>query len=286
MKMGNGREAGKQGRGRAEGAVGLIGGGNMAEALVRGLLQAGLCQPDELIVSDVESRRRSLLRRRYGVTTVSDNAAVLEKARIVVLAVKPQVLDGVLRALAPLARGRHLFVSIAAGITTARIEEALGGRPHVLRVMPNTPAVLGLGVSVLVRGRWATAADEKRGVRLLQAVGMALAVRDEEWMDAVTGVSGSGPAYVYLFAEALVAGGVAAGLPAALAQQLAFQTLTGAAAMLQRTKESPATLRAQVTSPGGTTFAGLGELERRGFSDGVVAAVLAATERSKELGRN
>jgi pyrroline-5-carboxylate reductase len=151
--------------------------------------------------------------------------------------------------------------------------------------MPNTPALLGKGLSVRVRGRHATTADERLGLRLLGSVGQAVAVQDEGWLDVVTGLSGSGPAYVYLFAEGLIAGGVAAGLPAPLATRLALQTLSGAAAMLQETGETPEALRAMVTSPGGTTLAGLGELERRGFKDALAAAVVTATRRSQELGK-
>jgi len=202
-----------------------------------------------------------------------------------VLAVKPQIIDTVLTVLRSAAEETHLFISIAAGVPTRRLESGLGGKARVLRVMPNTPALLGKGMSVLVRGRYATAADERLGLRLLQAVGQAVVVQDERMIDAVTGLSGSGPAYVYLFAESLIAGGIAAGLTAAMAAQLTFQTIAGAAAMMQETGLSPETLRAQVTSPNGTTFAGLGELNRRGFKDTVISAVIAATRRSEELGR-
>jgi pyrroline-5-carboxylate reductase len=191
----------------------------------------------------------------------------------------------VLAEMRPAMRTDTLFLSIAAGVPTARLEAGLGDRPRVLRAMPNTPALLAKGMSVLVRGRFATAADEQRGLRLLRAVGEAVAVQHEQMLDAVTGLSGSGPAYVYLLAEGLIAGGIQAGLPGALARQLTLQTLAGAAAMLQETGETPEGLRAQVTSPGGTTLAGLSELERRGFKDALSAAVIAATRRAQELGR-
>jgi pyrroline-5-carboxylate reductase len=199
--------------------------------------------------------------------------------------VKPQIIDAVMQQMRPGVTAQKLFVSIAAGVGTRRLEAGLGAAARVLRVMPNTPALLGKGMSVLVRGRNATAADERLGLRLLRAVGQAVAVQDERWLDAVTGLSGSGPAYVYLFAEGLIAGGIQSGLPAKLATQLALQTITGAAAMLQETGAAPETLRAQVTSPGGTTLAGLGELGRRGFKDAIAAAVVTATRRSEELGR-
>ena len=209
----------------------------------------------------------------------------MRDSKIVVIAVKPQIIDAVLDQLRAIASPSKLFISIAAGISTNRLEAGLGQYMRVLRVMPNTPALLGKGMSVLVRGRYATPADERLGLRLLHAVGDAIAVKDERLLDAVTGLSGSGPAYVYSFAEALIAGGIASGLPGALAAELTYQTLVGAAAMLKESGQSPAALRAMVTSPGGTTFAGLGELERRGFKDAVIAAVSAATRRSIELGR-
>jgi pyrroline-5-carboxylate reductase len=266
-------------------AIGFVGGGNMAAALIRGLLAAGLYHADELWASDVDARKRAALRRRFGISVTANNAELVRGSKLVVLAVKPQIIDPVLMELRDASTPAKVFLSIAAGVTTTRLEAGLGARRRVLRVMPNTPALVGKGVSVLVRGRHATAADQRLGLRVLRAVGEAVAVADERWLDAVTGLSGSGPAYVYLFAESLIAGGIKVGLPAALATRLALQTLSGAAAMLQETGESPQALRAMVTSPGGTTVAGLGELETRGFQEAVAAAVVTATRRSRELGR-
>jgi pyrroline-5-carboxylate reductase len=266
-------------------AVGFIGAGNMATALIQGLVAAGLYEKGEICASDVDASRRSHAKRRLGVAVTTDNAFVVERSRTVVLAVKPQIVDEVLRALRPTVRRGHLFVSIAAGVPTARLEALLGGEVRVVRLMPNTPALLGKGMAVAVRGRHATVADERLALKLLRSVGEARAVADEALLDAVTGLSGSGPAYVYLFAEALIAGGVRAGLSEDLARDLALQTMTGAAAMLQESGESPQRLREMVTSPGGTTLAGLSELDRRGFVDTVSAAVVAATRRSVELGR-
>lgn len=265
--------------------IGFVGGGNMATALIKGLLAAELYGPEQVVASDVDAPKLAGLRRRFKVATTADNAALVRDTKVIVIAVKPQIIDAVLAQLRPAVTPQKLFVSIAAGVTTARLEAGLGGDARVLRVMPNTPALLGKSMSVLVRGRYATPADGRLGLRLLRAVGAAVAVQDERVLDAVTGLSGSGPAYVYLFAEGLIAGGIAAGLSAELATQLALQTITGAAAMLQETGETPAALRAMVTSPGGTTLAGLGELERRGFKDAVAAAVAIATRRSEELGR-
>jgi pyrroline-5-carboxylate reductase len=269
----------------AQPVVGFVGGGNMATALVKGFLAAGLYRAEQICVSDVDAPKLAALRRRYKVVTTQDNTALVRDAKVVIIAVKPQIIDAVLASMRPSVTPQELFVSIAAGVTTARLEAGLGKGARVLRVMPNTPALLAKGMSVLVRGRYATPADERLGLRLLRAVGQAVAVQDERLLDAVTGLSGSGPAYVYRFAEGLIAGGVAAGLTAALATQLTFQTLVGAAAMLQETGDTPEALRAAVTSPGGTTLAGLSDLERRGFKDAVAAAVVTATRRSQELGR-
>lgn len=269
----------------AQRLIGCVGAGNMAVALIKGWLDTGLYRPDQIWASDVDATKRAAMRRRFKIGVTASNAELVSGSRVVVIAVKPQTIDAVLAEMRPAATTQKLFLSIAAGVPTARLEGGLSDGARVLRVMPNTPALLGKGMSVLVRGRHATAADERLGVRLLRAVGQAVAVQDEVWLDAVTGLSGSGPAYIYLLAEGLIAGGIAAGLPAPLATQLALQTLTGAAAMLQETGETPEVLRAQVTSPGGTTLAGLTELEHRGFKDAVAAAVVTATRRSQELGR-
>lgn len=279
------RVPGRARRRSSKQVVGFVGGGNMATALIKGLLNAGLYRPQQLGASDVDAAKRMQLRRRFRIATSDDNAQVVRDSTVVVIAVKPQIIDTVLAEMRPGVTPKQLFVSIAAGVTTARLEAGLGEHTRVLRVMPNTPALLGKGMSVLVRGRHATAADERLGLRLLRAVGQAVAVQEERLLDAVTGLSGSGPAYVYLFAEGLIAGGQAAGLSAPLATQLALHTLSGAAAMLLETGEAPQVLRAMVTSPGGTTLAGLSELERQGFPEAVRAAVLTATRRSEELGR-
>lgn len=279
------RAAAKPKAAAAKHAVGFVGAGNMATALIRGFLDGGLYKPEQLIASDVDAKKLSALRRSFKISTTPDNRELVAASTTVIVAVKPQIIDAVMAQMRPAVGPQHLFVSIAAGVTSRRLEAGLGGDARILRVMSNTPALLGKGMSVLVRGRYASPADEKLGLKLLESVGQAIAVQDERMIDAVTGLSGSGPAYVYLFAEGLIAGGVAAGLTASLAAQLAYQTIAGAAAMLQETGESPEALRAQVTSPGGTTFAGLGELNRRGLKDVIIAAVIAATRRSQELGR-
>jgi len=264
--------------------LGFIGAGNMAGALVRGLIATKRYRARDVWASDADPRQCRRLARAYGIGIAADNATLVAETAVVVLAVKPQVMDAVLAELRPHVR-RQLFVSIAAGIPTARLEAGLGGRARVVRAMPNTPALVGAGITVVARGRHATAADERVATALFGGVGDVVRVRDEALMDAVTGLSGSGPAYVYRFAEGLIAGAVSEGLPERVARQLAYQTIRGAAVMLRETGRSPEELRAMVTSPGGTTLAGLAALEAGGFATVVADAVGAATRRSRELGR-
>jgi pyrroline-5-carboxylate reductase len=266
-------------------AIGFIGGGNMATAMIKGFIAGKVCRPAEICASDIDAKKRAALRRTLKVQASADNAAITAASKVVILAVKPQIMDAVLAEMRPAVSPQTLFVSIAAGIPSARLERGLGQGTRVVRVMSNTPALLGKGMSVAVRGRYATPADERLVLRLLRTVGTARAVPDERLLDAVTGLSGSGPAYVYRFAEAMIAGGVAAGLTAEVSRELTLQTITGAAAMLQETNETPQRLREMVTSPGGTTLAGLSELQRRGFFESVQAAVVAATRRAMELGQ-
>jgi pyrroline-5-carboxylate reductase len=267
-------------------AIGFIGGGNMATALIRGFIGSRLYRADEIIASDVDPAKRAMLKKRQGIAVTADNVRLVQDARVIILAVKPQVIDQVLEEIRPAIKPkRQLFISIAAGVPTRRLENGLAPDARVVRVMPNTPALLGQGIAVVVRSQHATLLDERLTLRLMRAVGKATAVDDERLLDPVTGLSGSGPAYVYLFAEALITGGKAAGLPAELAEELTLQTIRGAAAMLQESGETPQRLREMVTSPGGTTLAGLTELDRRGFVQAVADAVVAATNRSIELGR-
>jgi pyrroline-5-carboxylate reductase len=256
----------------------------MAGALVKGLLETRRYRPRDLWASDSEPRQLRALARAYKVAAAADNVTLVRGSAVVILAVKPQVMDAVMAEIAPVV-SRQLFVSIAAGVSTARLEAGLGRRARVVRVMPNTPALVGAGMAVLVRGRRATAADERLVTALFGGVGEVARVRDEALMDAVTGLSGSGPAYVYRFAEGLIAGAVAEGLAEPVARRLTYQTIRGAAAMLQETGRSPEELRAMVSSPGGTTLAGLRALDDSGFVTTVAAAVATASRRSRELGR-
>jgi pyrroline-5-carboxylate reductase len=266
--------------------IGFLGAGNMAGALIKGLLSAKLYRPQDILVSDVQPEQLRKVKRLYKVDGVKSNQTVVREAQTIVLAVKPQILAQVLEEIRPAVTKHKLFISIAAGVPLRRLEAGLGSEARVVRVMPNTPALLGKGMAVVARGSKAKPQDERLTLTLFRGVGEALAVKDEALMDPVTGLSGSGPAYVYLFAEALIAGGVQEGLSPTVATQLTFQTLEGAVAMLKETKKSPKELRDMVTSPGGTTLAGLSRLEEGQFTATVTAAVSAATRRSKELGQS
>jgi len=257
--------------------IGAIGAGNMGEAFLRGLLRAG-AKPEKLLASDPEPARRAALERELGVRTTASNADVVAHAQLVLLAVKPDRLEPVAQALPRDAS--PLFLSVLAGRTLASLRRALG--PRVARAMPNTPALIGAGISALSVPADLSDADARQAEAVLRAVGEVVRV-PESALDAVTGLSGSGPAYVYLFLEALTEAGVREGLPAAVARQLATATAVGAARMVAETAEHPALLRERVTSPGGTTAAGLAALEQGGLRAALLAAVRAATERARAL---
>jgi pyrroline-5-carboxylate reductase len=264
--------------------LGFLGAGNMARALIKGVLGAGLYRPSDLWVTDALADARRLVRRRYGVGAARDNRELVSGSEIVLLAVKPQIMPAVMDEVREVVSSRQLFISIAAGVPLRRLEEGLAGDARVVRVMPNTPALLGKGMSVLAPGRNAKPRDLRHAMKIFRGVGEAISVADEGLLDPVTGLSGSGPAYVYRFAEALIAAGIRQGLANDVANRLVFRTLEGAAAMMLETGMSPKELREMVSSPGGTTLAGLGELDRAGFVDAVCGAVAAATARSRELG--
>jgi pyrroline-5-carboxylate reductase len=263
--------------------LGFIGAGNMAGALVKGVLAARVYKPSDLWIADPVAEQRRRIRRRYRLDSARDNRELVRGSEIVILAVKPQVLPEVLLDVRPFVSTTQLFISIAAGVTVRRIEDALGANARVVRVMPNTPALLGKGMSVMVRGSKATARDLSTAMRLFRGVGDALAVADEALLDPVTALSGSGPAYVYRFAEALIDAGVRQAIREDVARRLVFRTIEGAAAMLIESGMTPKELREMVSSPGGTTLAGLAALDGAGFADAVVGAVAAATRRSREL---
>ena len=303
--------------------LGFIGGGNMAEALARGLLEKKIFKPGEIVVSDVDSVRRRKLTRSLKIETTADNLAVLRGASALLFAVKPQNIDDVLgemvAAMSPaeqagagasskispaaptsssmkparikpeLTRVKtadRLFISIAAGITLARMTAALGRDARVIRVMPNAPAMVGQGMAALVRAPGAARADEAFALRIFGAVGDAVALADENLLDAVTALSGSGPAYVYLFVKALADAGVSEGLTPELATRMALKTLRGAEENMRQSPLTAAELIRIVASPGGTTEAALRKFDELRFSDIVAGAVHAAADRSRELGRS
>jgi pyrroline-5-carboxylate reductase len=304
--------------------LGFIGGGNMGEALMRGLIDKGVFAAPELIASDIDSSRRQRLKRLFKLDVTGSNADVMRTARAILIAVKPQQIDEVLtelnaastppepardgghpRAAKPVALNQRLFISIAAGIPIARIESGLssseahplpahakparGARvfdsPRVIRVMPNAPAMVGEGMAAVVRGSNATRADEAFALKLFRAVGDAIPLKDETMLDAVTALSGSGPAYVYLFVKAMADAGVAEGLPAELAVRMALKTIRGAESNARQSKLGLDELIRIVASPGGTTEAALHKFATSGFSAIVADAMHAAAQRSRELGR-
>jgi pyrroline-5-carboxylate reductase len=264
--------------------IAFLGGGNMAEALIKGLIAAGTAKPDQILATDISSARLEHLRKTYGIIIQKSNLDAAREAGIVLLSVKPQVIEKVLGEIAPAVDGKKLVISIAAGIAIAKIEKVLKDGSRVVRVMPNTPALVLAGAAALAGGKNATADDLALAQRLFNSVGRSVVV-DEKLMDAVTGLSGSGPAYVFMIIDALSDAGVKAGLPRQLALELAAQTVYGAAKMVLETKEHPAKLRDMVTSPGGTTIEGLHALEKGKLRATIMNAVEAATARSKELGR-
>ncbi len=264
--------------------IGFLGAGKMASALAKGFVRASLVTPGRVLASDVIEMAREAFGRDVGARVSSSNVDVVKGMTVLVLAVKPDQVAGVLAEIAPHFTKQHLLISIAAGVTLARIESALPDSARVIRVMPNTPALVGASASAFAAGSHATAEDAALALKLFSAVGAALQVK-ESLLDAVTGLSGSGPAYVCLVLEALSDGGVAAGLPRDVATKLAVQTLLGTAKMVLETGQHPAALRDAVTSPGGTTIEGLHELERAGVRGAFINAVRAASEKSRKLGQ-
>ena len=265
------------------GAVAFIGGGNMARSLIGGLVERGMPAARVHVAEPVEALREAL-HRDFGVQAHADAQAAAGQASTLVLAVKPQVMRSVCEGLAALAQARRpLVVSIAAGITASQLDRWLGGGQTVVRTMPNTPALLGAGITGLFAGAGVSAAQRAQAQALLEAAGPTVWIEDEALMDAVTAVSGSGPAYVFLLAEAMIEAGIAQGLPSEAASALARQTVLGAALMLTRQDEPPEVLRARVTSPGGTTQAAIETFEAGGFRELVARAIDAATRRGREL---
>ena len=266
--------------------IGFLGAGKMATALAKGFIRAKLAGPKDIIAGDPYEAARKSFAGETGAKAVASNVDAAKFADILFLATKPDYVAAALSEVHDTlkAKNSYLLLSIAAGVTISRLESALPAGARVIRVMPNTPALIGESASAYAPGKNATAADGELAKKLLSAVGMAFQVK-ENLLDAVTGLSGSGPAYVYQFIEALSDGGVASGLPRDISTRLAAQTVAGAAHMVLQTGQHPGALKDQVASPGGTTIEGLHELEKGKLRATVMNAVRAATEKSKKLGQ-
>jgi len=264
--------------------IGFLGAGKMATALAKGFVRAEIVFPKEMIASDLVAAARKNFANETGAKIAAQNSDVLKFAGVLILATKPDQVAGVLSEICGNFTKNHLLISIAAGVTIAKLENLLPAVARVIRVMPNTPALVGEAASAFALGKSATTADAELAKKLLSAVGIVFQVK-ENLLDAVTGLSGSGPAYVYQFIEALSDGGVAAGLPRDIATKLAAQTVLGAAKMVLETGQHPGALKDQVTSPGGTTIEGLHALEKGKLRATVMSAVRAATEKSNKLGQ-
>ncbi|WP_017653419.1 pyrroline-5-carboxylate reductase [Fortiea contorta] len=265
---------------------GLIGGGVMGEALLSRLIARKIYQPSQVIVSEPQPARQNFLQQQYNVAVTTDNNQVFTEAKeVVLLAVKPQVFSAIAQDLGDtnIEIDQPLIISILAGVPLSQIESAFLQFP-VIRAMPNTPATVGAGITAICSGAYTNSKHQQIAQQVFSAVGEVVEI-PETLMDAVTGLSGSGPAYVALMVEALADGGVAAGLPRTIANQLALQTVLGTAKLLQETKIHPAELKDRVTSPGGTTIAGIAQLEKAAFRSALIEAVKSATERSQELGK-
>ncbi|HBC91849.1 MAG TPA: pyrroline-5-carboxylate reductase [Pelotomaculum sp.] len=261
--------------------IGFLGGGAMAEALITGLLRSGLVEPASVYASDITAVRQEYLKQKFGIQT-ADNSTVVSAADIVVLAVKPQAIPGLLEEIAPAARPEQTVVSIVAGISTGFIEAFFKVPVPVVRVMPNTPCLVGEGASALCPGKFCLQPNMELAMAILKASGQAVVV-DESMMDCVTGLSGSAPAYMYLIMEGFIDGAVRLGLSRDVARVLTAQTMLGSAKMVLETGEHPAKLKDMVTTPGGTTIAGLYALEEGALRSVLMKAVAEAALRSSQL---
>jgi pyrroline-5-carboxylate reductase len=265
--------------------VGFLGAGNMGEAMIKGLLQAGLVPAAMIGATDVRADRLEQIARQYGIRPAVSNAALVAESDVLILAVKPQIMAIVLKEIASAVDSRKLLISIAAGVPTRSLREHLGKPARLIRVMPNTPALVLAGVTAIARADGLEGGDLETAQDLFGAVGRVV-VLDEDALDAVTGLSGSGPAYVAIVIESLSDGGVKMGLDRATAMTLAAQTVLGSARLILETGTHPGQLKDMVASPGGTTIAGIAALEDGAVRRAFIAAVERATQRSRELGRS
>ena len=264
----------------------FIGAGSMTEALLSGLLSRGMLTGERITIMNRQNHERvRQLARQYGVILPADRKSAVSQADIVILAIKPKDAAEALGAMGPIYSSWTRVISVIAGISTSFIEERLATGTAVIRAMPNTSGTVGLSATALCPGLYVEEADLEEAARFFSSIGITIVVKEED-MDAVTGLSGSGPAYIYYLVEALEKAGVSMGLTPAVSRRLTLQTLLGAAKMLQETGEDPAELRRKVASPGGTTMAGLETLAQHKFQDALILAVQQARRRSLELGRS
>ena len=264
--------------------VGFLGSGNMGEALIRGMLQSGLVPKEKILAADALPPRLAHITGQYGIRGVTGNPELVRESDVIVLAVKPQIMGAVLGEVASVTDGTKLFISVAAGVATATIRSHLGRAARLIRVMPNTPALVLEGATAIARAEGLEPGDLEAAQELFGAVGRVVLL-DEDALDAVTGLSGSGPAYVAIVIESLADGGVKMGLDRATALLLAAQTVLGSAKLILETGAHPAQLKDMVSSPGGTTIAGIAALEEGGVRRTFIPAVERATQRSRELGK-
>jgi pyrroline-5-carboxylate reductase len=263
--------------------IAIVGAGRLGESLLRGFLSSGWRTADDLVVTARRPERRTELHDRYGVAAIDSNAEAVAGARVAIVAVKPQDVDTVLEEIAPAVSPEHTLLSVAAGVTTGFIESHLPEGARVVRAMPNTPALIGEGIAGISAGRSATDEDLALAEEALGHVGQVVQLQEKD-LDAVTALSGSGPAYFALLAEAMIEAGLLLGLSRDVSTRLVVQTMLGSARLLRDEKMHPVELRESVTSPGGTTTRAIRELERSGVRAAFLNAINAATERSRELG--
>lgn len=264
--------------------IAIIGGGKMGSIIAQALISGKLVPAKDITVTDIDASRRDFLRSSLKIKVSDNNEKTAKEANVIILAVKPQNMTATLQEIKKSVNKSKVVVSIAAGITTGLIEKSLSKGVRVVRVMPNTPALVGAGAAAVSAGRFAKASDVKLARAIFNAVGISVETH-EKLMDAVTGLSGSGPAYFFLFIEAMIEAGLKVGLSKDLSKKLAAQTMLGAARLCLESDKEPAQLREMVTSPNGTTFAGLKVMEEKNLRAIIVAAVDAATKRSKELAK-
>ncbi|OGP10253.1 MAG: pyrroline-5-carboxylate reductase [Deltaproteobacteria bacterium GWA2_45_12] len=263
--------------------TGFLGTGNMAEALIAGLIKSKTLKPKEIFGFDLDTTKLKKIQKKYRIQTCNTATELALKSGTLVLSVKPQNMAEALRTIQATINSKHLLVSIAAGLSTDTISLMAGKQIRLVRVMPNTPALVGTGAAGFYANKNCNPKDKKRVQKIFESVGIAVEMKNEDDLDSVTGLSGSGPAYVYAFAEALITGAAECGLDEPTAKKLALQTLMGAAKLMLQSKDTPSELMAKVASKGGTTEAGLKILETQNFRQTVIDCVKAATQRAKEL---